>query len=52
MIAMSEKAVHPRAEQRIIIKLLTNGMVKPFEICQSLKVQFEEEILSEISIYK
>jgi hypothetical protein len=49
---MSEAKVHVSMEQRIIIKLLTEGGCKPSEICLRLKRQYGEKTLSNVSVYK
>jgi len=49
---MSKAKVHVSVEQRIIIKFLTKENCKPSEICSSLKRQYGEKTLSNVSVYK
>ncbi|KAJ8944640.1 hypothetical protein NQ318_004730 [Aromia moschata] len=43
---MSDSAVHSAVAQRIVIRFLTNEGVKPAEIWNRLRAQFEERTLS------
>jgi hypothetical protein len=47
---MSEQVVLSAVAQRIIIKFLTNEIVKPPEILMRLRAQFGDETLSRIQV--
>ena len=49
---MSKAKVHGSVKQRIIMKFLTKEGCKPLEICSSLKRQYGEKTLSNVSVYK
>jgi len=49
---MSKTKVHVSVQQRIIIKFLTKEGCEPSEICSSLKRQYGEKTLSNVSVYK
>jgi hypothetical protein len=52
VIKMSEQVVPSVVAQRIIIKILTNGNVKPADILTRLRAQFADEKLSRILMYE
>jgi hypothetical protein len=49
---MSEAKLHVSVEQHNIIKFLMKESCKPSEICSSLKRQYREKTLSNVSVYK
>jgi len=49
---ISEAKVHVSVEQRVIIKFLTKEGCIPSEICSSLKRQYGEKTLSNVSVCK
>jgi len=49
---MSKAKVHVSVEQHIVIKFLTKEGCKPSEICSSLKRQYGEKTLPNVSVYK
>lgn len=49
---MSEQKVPRSVEQRIVIKLLVEENVQPFEILQRLKQQYGEECLSRTRVFE
>jgi hypothetical protein len=48
---MSEQVVPSADAQRIVVKFLTNGNVKPTEILMTLRAQFGDEPLSKSQMY-
>jgi len=52
VIKMSKVNIHIGMEQHIIIKFLMKEGCKQFEICSSLKRQYGEKTLSNVSVYK
>jgi hypothetical protein len=51
VIRMSDRVVHSAVAQRIFVKFLTNGNVKPAEILMRLRSQFGDETLSRTPVY-